>query len=281
MTEEVATSESEIKAEEPSTEISLEPAPGAEEQKPTPTASEEPAETAEQQEEKKQSKFQRRLERQKTARIAAETEVRLLREQLAGLKQSAPAVAAEPQRDQFETPEEYHAAIAAHVAKQVTSDELKTEREARQAQETKARQSAGEEAIAKSWNEREAAFNVEAKDYKEVVAAFIEDGEVSALPEITRRAILESDVGPQLLYHLAKNTEDAERIAELSPARQVAEIGKLETKLSPVAKKVSNAPAPIKTVPQGRSAVQGYSDNMSNEEFRAWSKANGAKWARR
>ena len=66
--------------------IPSQPAPGADEQKPIPTEAEdtsEVAETTEQQEAKKQSKFQRRLDRQKSARVAAETETRLLREQLA------------------------------------------------------------------------------------------------------------------------------------------------------------------------------------------------------
>jgi hypothetical protein len=55
------------------------PAPAAEDKKATPATPEETVveETPEQQEARKQSKFQRRLERQKTARIAAETEAKL------------------------------------------------------------------------------------------------------------------------------------------------------------------------------------------------------------
>ena len=81
------------------------PAPGADEQKPKPTEGDDAsevveAETTEQQEAKKQSKFQRRLDRQKSARVAAETETRLLREQLAKLEAKPAAEASgEPLRE--------------------------------------------------------------------------------------------------------------------------------------------------------------------------------------
>ena len=264
--------------------IPSQPAPGADEQKPIPTeaedTSEEVAETTEQQEAKKQSKFQRRLDRQKSARVAAETETRLLREQLAKLEAKPAAEASgEPLRDQFDTLEDYTKALALYAGDQAAQKAIKADREARQSQETRARASAGDEKITKDWSERETAFQAVTKDYSEVVQGFIDDGEVSALSEMARRAILESDVGPQVLHHLATNPEDAERITELSPARQVAELGKLELKMTP-AKRGSNAPAPIKSVASGRSAAQGYSENMSDSQYREWRKSQGARWAR-
>lgn len=66
--------------------------------------------------------------------------------------------------------------------------------------------------------------------------------------------IMESDVGPAVVLFLAENEDEAERINKLSPARQLAEIGKIEAKLStkaaanPAKKTVSQAPAPVKPV---------------------------------
>lgn len=63
--------------------------------------------------------------------------------------------------------------------------------------------------------------------------------------------IVESDVGPQLQHYLAKNIDELQRIDALPPHRRLAELGKLEDKLSnkqvPIkAKAISNAPAPVK-----------------------------------
>lgn len=59
--------------------------------------------------------------------------------------------------------------------------------------------------------------------------------------------IRESEIGPEILYHLGQNPAEAKRISQLSPLSQAKEIGKLETKLAsnPPARKVSAAPAPI------------------------------------
>lgn len=260
-----------------------EPAPGADEQKPIPPVGEDPpvVETTEQVEAKKQSRFQRRLDTQKNARIAAETETKLLREQIAKLEaQSKPNQApAAPQRDQFESLETYLEAVAAHKAEQIVDGKLKAEREERQAQESKTKVSQGEAKVAQDWQERETAFVTATKDYSEVVQSYISE-DVNALSDLARRAILESDVGPQVLYHLAKNPDDAERIAALSPARQVAELGKLELKMPAVQRKTSAAPAPIKPVNGGRSASGGLSDNDSQAEYEAKRKSQGARWAR-
>jgi hypothetical protein len=59
---------------------------------------------------------------------------------------------------------------------------------------------------------------------------------------------------------LAENEDEAERINGLSPARQLAEIGKIEAKLTskatgnktPEKKTISRAPTPIKPVQGGQ-----------------------------
>ena len=244
------------------------PAPGADDKKPIPTEGEAPpetaAETTEQQEAKRQSKFQRRLDRQKSARVAAETELRLTKERLAQLEaQKAPTQdTGEPKREDFQDYEAYLRAVTKHDAAAETSKALKAEREANQSRERRERDATGQDKLAKSWTERETAYQAEKKDYLEAVTPYVEE-DLGHLSDGARRAIIESDLGPQLLHHLATNPDDHERIADLSPVRQVAELGKLEVTMKPVAKKASNAPAPITPVKAGRSASSGFSENDS------------------
>lgn len=263
------------------------PAAAAEDKKPEPNEGDPPAsETTEQQEARKQSKFQRRLERQKTARIQAETEARLLRERVATLEAQSQAKpgTGEPQRDQFESYEAYIEARADWRADQKVKEALDADRKASQAREQQGRQSQGMEQVAQSWTKRETEFQATAKDYLDVVTPFVEE-DLGSFSQPARAAIVESDIGPQVLYHLAQNPDEAERIAALSPVRQVAELGKIEVSLSkaaetPAPAKVSKAPAPITPVKSGRSTVQGFNDNMSDAEYREWRKNHGARWAR-
>lgn len=92
-------------------------------------------------------------------------------------------------------------------------------------------------------------------------------------------AILDSDVGAKLVHHLNANPDEAARIANLSPARQAAEIGKLEAKLSTVTPKVSKAPPPIDPIGGGKATVESLeTDDM--EAYIALRKKQGARWAR-
>lgn len=266
-------------------EPAAKPAPGAEEQKPRPPAddAEVVPETTEQQEAKKQSKFQRRLDRQKSARVAAETEAKLLREQIARLEAQPkqPQDTGEPQREAFADYETYLRAVTRYDAKQEASAALKTEREASQVRDRQQQDNVSQEKIAQQWTEREKAFQATTKDYEDVVTPYVSDEEgLGRLSDGARRLIVDSEVGPHLLHHLASNSDVADRIADLSPLRQLVELGKLEDVVKAPAKRVSNAPDPIKPVGQGRSAANGFSENMSDAQYKEWRKGHGAKWAR-
>jgi hypothetical protein len=229
---------------------------------------------------KKQSKFQRRLERQKTARIAAETETRLLRERVAALEaERAPKPKDEtPKRDDYADDVAYLEARADHAARKAAAEARAAERNENEGREKQSKHQQAEAKIAQAWTEREATFQATAKDYTEVVEPFVQD-DLAHFSDGSKRLIVESEVGPQLLYHLATNPEEAERIAELSPLRQIAEIGKLEDKMQKPVRKTSSAPAPIDPVPQGRS---GHKDpaKMSVTEFAKWMKDNGSRYVR-
>ena len=91
-----------------------------------------------------------------------------------------------------------------------------------------------------------------------------------AVSDQVRDAILESDIGPKILYHLAENPEIGDKLAKMSTINALREIGRLEAKLEaptgsekPVS--VSKAPAPIKPIKAMGSTLDSKID--SNGEF--------------
>lgn len=125
-----------------------------------------------------------------------------------------------------------------------------------------------QQSLEKSYNARVQEFVKVTPDFADVLAA--SDLQIS---QPVTELIFESDVGPAIAYYLAENEAETERINKLSPARQLAEIGKIEAKLTaPVAdkkKKVSQAPAPVKPV-QGGAPVSTKSiddPNISSEDW--------------
>lgn len=87
-------------------------------------------------------------------------------------------------------------------------------------------------------------------------------------------AILDSDMGAKIVLHLNSHSKEASRIAELSPARQAAEIGKLEAKLSAPVVKKSAAPKPIEPLSGTSNKPTGLDDSLSPEE---WARVRNAQ----
>jgi len=65
-------------------------------------------------------------------------------------------------------------------------------------------------------------------DFVEVIEAAGRDNPF--VPEHIKMAILDSDVGAHLAYHIRKNPEDEKRLYALTPAKALLELGKLELK---------------------------------------------------
>jgi hypothetical protein len=103
--------------------------------------------------------------------------------------------------------------------------------------------------VVQNYNDRIKDFEKTRPDFKEVLA----DSDLT-VSDAVKELIFDSEVGPALALYLAENEDEATRINGMSTVRQLAELGKLETKLAPKAKeksKVSKAPAPIKPVQGG------------------------------
>jgi hypothetical protein len=77
-------------------------------------------------------------------------------------------------------------------------------------------------------------------DFDEVMSA-AKDTPADMVPQFVLTYINESDIAGEISYYLLKNPEDSQRIARLSPIRGIAELGKLEERLT-------KAPEPAKPV---------------------------------
>lgn len=84
--------------------------------------------------------------------------------------------------------------------------------------------------------------------------------------------IQESDKGPQMVYWLSQNRDEAARIASLDPISQARELGRIEARISsaPAARKVSQAPAPVPRVAGGANAGAKDPSSMSMSEYAEW-----------
>jgi len=99
-----------------------------------------------------------------------------------------------------------------------------------------------------------------------------------------RDSILESDVGPRILYHLAEDLEYAQKLAAMPTRKALLELGKLEKlyeKAEPAKEttvKTSKAPAPVRALkPSG--GVADIPINSSGEfhgTYQAWKEARRA-----
>lgn len=102
----------------------------------------------------------------------------------------------------------------------------------RDQKEVEARNKSEADKVMKHWQERQNSFKAETEDYDESIAS----SSVVVSNEI-RDAIIESDLGPQILYHLAKNPDVAEKVTSMSNRGALRELGKLEAKLENASKK--------------------------------------------
>lgn len=104
-------------------------------------------------------------------------------------------------------------------------------------------------------------------DFEEVV--FSEGNNITPVMRDALLASDDSDMRTEIAYHLGRNPKEVKRIARLPFIRQVAEMGKLEQKLSskPAPKRPSAAPAPIKPVGGGSTTTGEHRLEDSYETF--------------
>lgn len=88
--------------------------------------------------------------------------------------------------------------------------------------------------------------------------------------------ILDSDKGPTLAYHLAKNPDQLRDLNGKTPTAALRELARIEARLStPAPKRQTSAPAPISAISGGAAARPDIS-KMSMDEYAAYRRKNGA-----
>lgn len=177
-----------------------------------------------------------------------------------------------PKMSDFSTVEEYLDARDAYAEKRHTHSqkpaEGRTDQHSHQYQQ----------AVEAARNDLMSSGAEKYEDFEEVVT----DDSVKITP-VMRDAIFELDdqaIQADVAYYLGKNPKEALRISRLSPIRQIAEIGKLEMKLSSTpspSKRPSAAPAPITPVSGGNTASD---EIQETEDFKSFLKKRNKQLGR-
>ena len=217
---------------------------------------------------KQREEARKEAQQERQAREALEARLAALERQPAP---QAPKVDEEPQPSQFNDAFEYAKALAEYTADKRIA-EMKQD-------EAKAKAEAERQKVIDQWASKVQKAKADLPDFDDIVAS----SDVVVNDDI-RDAILESDVGPQILYHLAENEDVAKKIAGLSPKQALREIGKLEARFEvketvPETKPIvrSKAPAPIQPLRGSSPADVPLSSNGEwHGTFQAWKEARKA-----
>jgi len=158
-----------------------------------------------------------------------------------------------PVADNFESHAEYVEAL--------TDWKLEQRLKARDAEEQRRSLEAEQQRAQREHFERVQTFAKQHDDFEEALSD-VDDIPVSAA---FQELIVTSDQGPALMYELAKNRKEYERIAQLSPLACARELGKIETRIAARASeasakkpepKTTKAPKPIEPVGGSKGTVQ-------------------------
>jgi hypothetical protein len=212
---------------------------------------------------KQREEARKEAQREREAREALEARLAVLEKQSV----PTPKVDEEPQPSQFNDAFEYAKALAEYTADKRIEEMKRQESEAKVAQER--------QKVIETWAQKVQQAKATLPDFDDIVAS----SDVVVNDDI-RDAILESDVGPQILYHLAENDDVAKKIAGLSAKQALREIGKLEarfeakeTKPEPTVVR-SKAPQPIQPLKGSSVADVPLSTNGEwHGTFQAWKEA--------
>lgn len=162
-----------------------------------------------------------------------------------------------PKRENFDTYEEYLDAKADWKVAE-TLNEVRRRALHEQAQQVAVQRE-------REWEARQAKAASKYEDFLDVV-----NSEDLPITDVMADAIKETEAGPEIAYFLGKNPREAARIAALSPAAQVREIGKIEARLELTpAKAPSKAPAPVDPVRGETADVIDLSTAKSQKEYEA------------
>jgi hypothetical protein len=240
------------------------PETGGEDKEASSDAEESPGDTDDEASEEAETDRPRRNPRTRRI-IKLSAEVEALKAQIAAMSgtKQLETVAVEP--DGGPTLEQFDGDL-----EKFTKATIKWEREQEKAQESKAAQE-------KEWSSRVAKTAEKYEDFADYAEV-----QIPLTPQM-REFIVESEIGPELGYRLAKDTKEAQRIVGLSPIQQLRALARLELEITgtttpPVKQvtKASAAPPPIKPLASGTSAtIAKDPSKMSFQEYQSWRNSGG------
>jgi hypothetical protein len=214
-------------------------------------------------------KYELRAERDYYKRLAEE------RQDNTGDKSSQETNATnEPSLDDFDSFEDYNRALIKWEVKQGTQKETTSSTEARND-----RPISNDPELEESWMDAVEEFMDEHDDFEEVLNSAPSD--IIFNPKLELEIFKMGVVGAEILYKLAKDPVEAERIGKLSenrPYAAIKEIKKIEAELQAEKAKQTTrtktkAPAPI-TTSKGSAKVDKDPGEMSLDEYEAWRNKN-------
>ena len=243
-----------------------------------PTAEEEAKATEKSKDklEKRFSKISRQRDEAKSRADALEARLREV-EAKANPQTIAQTANAEdkPQASQFNDAFEYAEALAEWSAEKALKDRDIADQQ-RKAEEERNK-------VAESWNKKVSKAKEAIPDFNKVVSK-----SSVVVSDAIRDAILESDVGPQILYHLASNDDFAQSIASMPAIKALKEIGRLEARYEGEQEKpekkaktvaTSKAPAPISPLKGGKSAGADVLVDTNGEFYGSYAQWKAARLA--
>jgi hypothetical protein len=226
-------------------------------------------------EEKKQNpKLEKRFSELTKQRKEAEARAEELERRLAAIEgkqapqQQAPEGVQKPTPDNYRDAFEYAEALSQWSAEQAL---LKREQEVKQKEFEVQKQK-----VIQTWQQKLETTIAELPDYEDMVAS-----SNVKVNDTVRDAILESDVGPRILYELASDDDIAEKLSTMSTASALKLIGKLEAKFEKAEEPVkaekktvaakSKAPEPIRPLRStgGVAEVSMDGNDMSYQQWKA------------
>jgi hypothetical protein len=211
---------------------------------------------------------ERRDALEKVSQASAENaELRKRLEALESKAAPAPSTDPEPERSAFATEGEYLKATARWMAKQEIADERKREEQARvQAQQAE---------LERQFSERRDKAIAEIEDYADTIT-----NSTVSIPDALVPALLESEHGPFIAYYLAKNPEEARKLAHMSTPAGIRYLVALERELDTddtveTPKQRPRAPEPITPVKGTAASAPGTVKTF--QEYKAKRLAQEAK----
>lgn len=225
---------------------------------------------------KKRGGFKRRIDKLNGRLTAVEQEKEYWREQALKLQKPEPAQGGaktpiaqdgRPTQDAFDTHEEYLEAL--------TDWKVDQRDRANQAKATEQSQKSAFDEKVQSYQAKVKEFAKTHDDFDDVLESV---GDIP-MSIAVQQSLLESEIGPEIAYELAKNPGEYERICSLGLVPAARELGKIEAKLlaekskPPVESKTTKAPKPVAPVStKNAGSIQKSPDEMDFEEFKAWRK---------